>query len=158
MEWWSIALILAVILIPLCYALYYFGLLTSHATFAVFRASCSLPTRWEGKIADTTGFMRRNFVVFPKYSALSVDVETTSGTMEFEVRGPDGVLLSPVSGHNNNPGRPGNRPPCFVYRIARPTSLAASPMASPASRITLPAPRVRSPAASPISSPTPPPV
>lgn len=99
MEWWSIALILAVILIPLCYALYCFGLLTSHATFAVFRASCSLPTRWEGKIADTTGFMRRNFVVFPKYSALSVDVETTSGTLEFEVRGPDGVLLSPVSGH-----------------------------------------------------------
>lgn len=94
----KIVLILAVILIPLCYALYYFGFFVPRAGFSIFRASCSLPTRWEGKFLDTSGCMCRNFVVFKKHSKLAIAFETASGTIEFEVNGPDGSSLSPASG------------------------------------------------------------
>lgn len=99
MQLWKIWLIVAAILVPLCYILYYFGIgFTSSAGFAVFRASYSLPTRWTGKLMDSSGYMRRNFVVFQKYSALSIEVETDSGALDFEVKGPDGSTLSPASG------------------------------------------------------------
>lgn len=94
----KIMLILALILIPLCYALYCFGFFVPRAGFSIFRASCSLPTRWEGKFWDTSGCMHRNFVVFRKYSKLVIAFEATSGTIEFEVKGPDGSSLSPASG------------------------------------------------------------
>lgn len=92
------ALILVAILIPLCYVLYYFGFLVTRAGFAIFRASYSLPARWEGKISETTGFMRRNFVIFRKYTSLSFEAETTSGAIELELKEPNGSLLSPASG------------------------------------------------------------
>lgn len=91
-------LAVAATLVPLCLILYYYGFFVTHAGFTLFRASYSFPTHWEGKIADTTGFMRRNFVIFKKYSTLAVEVETISGAMEVEVKAPDGSPLSPVSG------------------------------------------------------------
>lgn len=90
--------ILLLCLIPLFYALYYFGFLVTRATASWFRADLSLPTRWEGKSAGTTGLMRRNFVVFKRYSKLSIEIEAASGAMDFEVRGPDGSTLPPDSG------------------------------------------------------------
>ena len=94
----TITLMLAVILIPLFYALYYFGILGTRVTASWFCADISLPTRWEGSHGGTSGFMRRRFAVFKKYRQLSVETETNSGTIECEVKGPDGSLLSPASG------------------------------------------------------------
>lgn len=92
------ALTIACILAPLFYALYYFGILGTRVTASWFRADISLPTRWEGSHAGTSGYMRRRFAVFKKYRQLSVETETNSGTIECEVNGPDGSTLSPVSG------------------------------------------------------------
>lgn len=94
----KIALILAVIFIPLALILYYFGFAIARVGMFVLNASYSLPARWEGKLSEASGYMRRNFVVFKKYSTLCVEVETTSGSMEFEVKAPDGSPLSPASG------------------------------------------------------------
>lgn len=93
----KIVLILAVIFIPLILVLYYFGIGVTKAGIFIVNASYSLPARWEGKLSDASGYMRRNFVVFKKYSALSIAVETASGGLEFEVKGPDGTPLSPSS-------------------------------------------------------------
>ena len=99
MEPLKITLILVVILLPLCCILYYFGIgFTSKACVSVFHADYSFPTRWEGKFQDTSGYMHRNFVIFKKYSALFVEIGTASGTLDVEVRGPDGSILSPASG------------------------------------------------------------
>lgn len=94
---WTV-LILACILLPLFYLLYYFGILVTRATASWFRADLSLPTRWEGHTLGTTGLIRRNFVVFKQYHQLSVETETDAGAIECEVTGQDGSLLSPVSG------------------------------------------------------------
>lgn len=94
---WKI-LIIACILLPLMYVLNYFGILVTKATASWFHAGLSLPTRWEGRTLGTSGFIRRNFVVFKQYHQLSVETETNSGMIECEVRGPDGSRLSPVSG------------------------------------------------------------
>ena len=94
---WTV-LVIACILLPLVYALYYFGILVTRATASWLRADLSLPTRWEGSTLGTTGFMRRNFAVFKQYKQLSIETATNSGAIECEVRGPDGSLLSPVSG------------------------------------------------------------
>lgn len=91
-------LIIACILVPSVYALYYFGILITRADASWFRAGVSLPTRWEGTSAGTTGFQRRNFAILRKYSTLAVEADTASGTFNFEVNGPDGSPLSPVSG------------------------------------------------------------
>lgn len=98
MELWKIWLFAAAILILVSYFLYYFGFFTTHETIALFRAERSLPTRWQGKYTDTSGSLRRNFVVFKKYSTLSVEVETASGALSVEVKAPNGSILSPVSG------------------------------------------------------------
>lgn len=98
MEPWKIWLFTAAILILVSYLLYYFGFFTTHATIALFRAELSLPTRWQGNYTDTSGSLRRNFVIFKKYSALSVEVKTTSGALNVEVKAPDGSILPPVSG------------------------------------------------------------
>lgn len=94
----KIALILVVIFIPLALVLYYLGFGVTRAGIFILNASYSLPTRWEGKLSDASGFLRRNFVVFKTYSSLRVETEITSGSMEFEVKTPDGSLLSPASG------------------------------------------------------------
>lgn len=94
----KIALILAVIFIPLVLILYYFGFGVTKAGIFILNASYSLPTRWEGKFSDAGGFMRRNFVIFKRYSALAVGIETASGSIEVEIMAPDGSRLSPVSG------------------------------------------------------------
>lgn len=94
----KIVLILLLILIPLMGTLYYFGIATPQMTFGLFNCAFSFPTRWEGELHGSSGLMRRNFVVFKKYRALTIQVETRSGTLEFEVTGPDGSVLSPVSG------------------------------------------------------------
>lgn len=93
-----IILILLLILIPLMGVLYYFGIAVTRVCFDWFTASFSLPTRWEGKFEGTSGFFRRNFVVFPKYSALAVEIKTNFGSLDFEVKAPDGSMLSPASG------------------------------------------------------------
>lgn len=99
MESWKTVLAAAVILIPLSYLLYYFGIgFTSKACFAVFHADCSLPTHWKGTFLDASGYMRRNFLIFKKFSKLAIEIESTSGTMGFEVKDPDGSILSPLSG------------------------------------------------------------
>lgn len=94
---WNLLVIIC-ILVPVIYALYYFGFLVTRAGASWFRADISLPIRWEGKTAGTTGFQRRNFAVFRGYSVLAVEVETDSGALEFEVKTPDGSILSPASG------------------------------------------------------------
>ena len=94
---WTV-LVIACILPPLFYILYYFGFLVTRATVSRIRAELSLPARWEGSTLGTTGFMRRNFAVFRRYRQLSIETETNSGAIECEVKGPDGSLLSPVSG------------------------------------------------------------
>ena len=94
---WTV-LVLACVLVPLIYALYYFGILVTRATASWFRADLSLPTRWEGNTLGTTGLMRRNFAVFQQYQQLSIETETNSGAIDCEVKGPDGALLSPASG------------------------------------------------------------
>ena len=91
-------LIIACILLPLFYALYYFGIMTTRAGASWLHTGISLPPRWEGCSAGTTGFMRRNFVIFKKYRKLSIETETNSGAIECEVRGADGSPLSPASG------------------------------------------------------------
>lgn len=48
-------------------------------------------------MSDAAGFMRRNFVIFKQFSALAVEIETAFGALEFEVKAPDGTLLSPAS-------------------------------------------------------------
>lgn len=91
-------LIVTCILAPLFYALNYFGFIVTKAGITCFGASCSLPIRWDGKFAGMSGFMRRNFVVFRKYSTLAIEVDTDSGTLHFEVKAPDGSILSPAPG------------------------------------------------------------
>lgn len=91
-------LILLLILIPLIGALHYFGIAVTRVCFGWFTVSFSLPTRWEGKFQGTSGFFRRNFMVFRKYSALTVKIDTYSGTLDFEAKAPDGSMLSPASG------------------------------------------------------------
>lgn len=97
-KYFWIILVIACVLLPLVYVLYYFGIFVTSATASWFHGDVSLPTRWEGSILGTTGFMRRNFAVFRRYQYLSIETETISGSIECEVRGPDGSLLSPVSG------------------------------------------------------------
>ncbi|MCI8697731.1 MAG: hypothetical protein HFF29_01290 [Oscillospiraceae bacterium] len=92
------ALIVAVIVIPLAWVLYYLGFAVTKAGVFLFIASRSLPTRWEGRTSDASGYMRRNFVVSKRYSALCVEIETSSGSMGFEIEAPDGSRLSPASG------------------------------------------------------------
>ena len=92
------ALTIACILLPLFYVLNYFGILVTRATASWLRAELSLPTRWEGSTLGTTGFLRRNFAVFQRYQHLSIETETSSGSIECEVKGADGSLLPPVSG------------------------------------------------------------
>ena len=94
---WTV-LVIACGLLPLLYALNYFGILVTKAAASWFHAGLSLPTRWEGRTLGTTGLMRRNFAVFRQYKQLSIETETDSGAIECEVRGPDGSLLPPVSG------------------------------------------------------------
>lgn len=60
-------LIIACILVPSVYALYYFGFLVTRVTASWFRADLSPPARWEGQHAGTSGFIRRNFATFKKY-------------------------------------------------------------------------------------------
>ena len=93
-----IVLVIVCILLPLIYALYYYGILITRVTASWFRSDVSLPTRWEGNILGTTGFMSRNFAVFKRCQQLSIETETNSGVIECEVRGPDGARLSPASG------------------------------------------------------------
>lgn len=94
---WTI-LVIACILLPLLYVLNYYGILITRVTASWFRGDVSLPTRWEGNMLGTTGFMRRNFAVFKRCQQLSIETETNSGSIECTVNGPDGSLLSPVSG------------------------------------------------------------
>lgn len=94
----KIALMLAAIFIPLTIILYYCGFGVTKAGVFILNASYSLPTRWEGKMSNAAGFMRRNFVIFKQFSALAVEIETAFGALEFEVKAPDGTLLSPASG------------------------------------------------------------
>ena len=98
MKYFWIIPVIACVLLPLIYALYYFGILVTRVSASWFRADLSLPTRWEGNTLGTTGLMRRNFAVFRHYQYLSIEAETSSGSIECEVRGPDGTLLSPASG------------------------------------------------------------
>ena len=98
MKYFWIILVIVCVLLPLIYVLYYFGILVTSATASWFRGNVSFPTRWEGRTAGTTGYMRRNFAVFRRYQHLSIETGTNSGAIECEVRGPDGSLLSPVSG------------------------------------------------------------
>lgn len=85
-------------LIPLFFVLYHLGFLITRVTASWFHAYLSLPTRWEGKSAGMTGLMRRNFVIFKKYRSLAIEIETNSGSLDFEVRALDGSTLPPVSG------------------------------------------------------------
>ena len=94
----KLALILTFIFVPLVLILYYFGFGVTRAGVFILNASYSLPTRWEGKLSDASGYLRRNFVVFQKYSTLSVEAETASGALDIQVKAPDGSVLSPVSG------------------------------------------------------------
>lgn len=94
----KIVLILAVIFVLLVLILYYFGFGVTKAGVFILNASYSLPARWEGRLSDASGYMRRNFVVFKRYSTLCVEGETASGVLDFEVKGPDGSVLSPASG------------------------------------------------------------
>lgn len=91
-------LAVACVLIPLFYSLYYFGFAVTQAGIKCFGATYSLPLHWEGRIAGMSGFMRRNFVIFRKYNALAIEIETNSGSLDFEVKAPDGFTLSPASG------------------------------------------------------------
>ena len=92
------ALIVAVIVIPLVWVLYYLGFAVTKAGFFLFIASRSLPTRWEGRTSDASGYMRRNNVESKRNSALSGENQTASGSMANEVEAPDGSRLSPASG------------------------------------------------------------
>lgn len=94
----KLALILAVIFIPLVLILYYFGFGVTRAGVFILNASYSLPTRWEGKLSGASGYLRRDFVVFKKYPTLSVEAETACGALEVQVKAPDGSVLSPASG------------------------------------------------------------
>lgn len=58
----------------------------------------SFPTRWESQLQGTSGLLRRNFVIFKKYSKLLIEIETNSGAIDFEIKGSDGSTLSPSSG------------------------------------------------------------
>lgn len=91
-------LILLLILLFLIGILYYFGIITTRAGGGWLIADFSFPTRWEGKLQGSSGFFRRNFVIFRKYSMLAVEIETSSGALDFEITAPDGSVLSPVSG------------------------------------------------------------
>lgn len=93
-----VVLIMLLILLPLMGALWYFGIATTRFRGGWFQAEISLPTRWEGKHEGGVGFIRRNFVIFKGYSALAVQTETYSGTLDVVVKGPDGSTLSPSSG------------------------------------------------------------
>lgn len=79
-------------------ALSYFGIAVTRIGFGWLIADFSFPSRWEGKLQGSSGLMRRNFVVFKKYSRLSIEIETASGSIDFEVKGSDGSPLPPSSG------------------------------------------------------------
>lgn len=89
---------IVLLLLLLFYVLHYFGIAVTRAGFSWFRADLSLPTRWTGTFNGSSGLLCRNFVVFKRYSALRVEVETQSGALEVEVNAPDGSPLSPASG------------------------------------------------------------
>ena len=95
-HFWKL-LIIACILLPLVYALYYFGIIGTRVTASWFHSEISLPTRWEGSSAGTSGYMRRRFAKFRKYQQLSIETETSLGAIECEVNGSDGSALPPVS-------------------------------------------------------------
>lgn len=91
-----IVLILLLSFLLLMSGLYYLGI-------AITRIGCgcffdfSFPSRWEGRLQGTSGLMRRNFVIFKNYSKLLIEIETNSGTIDFDVRGSDGSSLPPAS-------------------------------------------------------------
>lgn len=87
-----------IVLLLLFYLLHYFGIAVTRAGFSWFRADLSLPTRWTGTFHGSSGILRRNFVAFRRFRQLRVEVETASGSLEFEVNTPDGSPLSPASG------------------------------------------------------------
>ena len=90
-------LLLLLMFLLLMGILFYFGIATTKIGFGWLMADFSFPTRWEGCFHGSSGLMRRNFVVFKKYSALSIEIETASGSIDFDVKGPDGSSLSPAS-------------------------------------------------------------
>ncbi len=98
MEPLTIPLFAAVTLIPVFYVLWYFGIAVTRVGFSWFRASLSLPARWEGKLSGSSGLMRRNFVILKGCSTLSIEIVSISGAMAFEINAPDGSVLSPASG------------------------------------------------------------
>ena len=80
------------------FTLYYFGIIVTRVKSGWFCADISLPTRWAGSFAGTSGFMRRNFAISKKYRQLSIEIDTNSGIIEFEVKGTNASTLSPISG------------------------------------------------------------
>lgn len=92
----AVLILLLITIPPLC-ILYYFGIATTRTACGLFIGGFSSPAHWDGKLLGASGLMRRNFVIFKQYSALAIQTETNSGTLEFEVTGPDGSILSPAS-------------------------------------------------------------
>lgn len=90
-------LALLLIFLLLMGGLYYFGIATTRVGCGCF-VDFSFPTRWEGQFQGTSGLLRRNFVVFKKYTKLLIEIETNSGTIDFDVKGSDNSTLSPASG------------------------------------------------------------
>lgn len=90
--------IVFLLILLLVYVLYYVGIAVTRVGFGWFQADVRLPSRWTGTFNDSSGILRRNFVVFRRFRQLRVEVETVSGTLTFEIQAPDGSPLSPTSG------------------------------------------------------------
>ena len=95
-------LIVLLIVLPLFWALHYFGFLVTRMGVSILSVYTSLPTHWEGHFDSSTLFLRRNFVTWGKYQMLSIQSDAEVGTIEFEVKTPNGNILSPAYSTNDS--------------------------------------------------------
>lgn len=92
MESWKMLPLLAVILVPLFCLLHRFGfMVVKSGTF--FGSAMGTPTRFWGEYRRLCGSVSKRFRIAGKYAALSLQLETVSGSAKVEVLGPNKAIL-----------------------------------------------------------------
>lgn len=89
---WKMLPLLAVILVPLFCLLHRLGfMVVKSGTF--FGNAMGTPTRFWGEYRHLCGSVSKRFRIAGKYTALSLQLEATSGSAKLEVLGPNKAVL-----------------------------------------------------------------
>lgn len=89
---WKMLPLLAVILVPLFCLLHRLGfMVVKSGTF--FGNAMGTPTRFWGEYRHLCGSVSKRFRIAGKYTALSLQLEATSGSAKVEVLGPNKAVL-----------------------------------------------------------------